>query len=212
MSDSISKEDQDWLDRLAGKSPEGIDSLSLAQAAAVRNAIISRRDAIEAEAVSVGDIGLNKIRARLQREGLMNAAEKSQQKNSWWKRLMSILNFGSREGSFSAGPIWGLAASLTLAVLVMIKTLDAPLPNPADVYRGNATATVLIVDNPLQKKNKLLNDLKPLTESIEVAPLANGGFELRVRDSEKVQVYLYAQRIEPTVVDGYITINVVSVK
>lgn len=208
MSENISKEDQDWLDTLAGKSPEGIDPLIAAQAVAVRNAMISRRDAIESDAISVGDNGLNEIRARLQREGLMDSPEKSPQKNGWWSRVMSIFGFGSSGGGLKAGPIWGLAATLALTVLVTIQVL-VPEDDQVDVYRGGASATVLIVDNPLQRKNELLNGLKPLTGSVDVSPLANGGFKLRVQDSQNVQDYLATQRIEPTVVDGYIEIDVV---
>lgn len=80
MSEELSKEDQEWLDRLAGKSPEGMDPLISAQAAAVRNAMISRRDAIESDAISVGDKGLNEIRARLLREGLLDSPEKDSHK------------------------------------------------------------------------------------------------------------------------------------
>lgn len=79
MNEKISKEDQDWLDVLSGKSPEGIDPLVLAQASAVRNALTSRREAIESDANNIGDSGLNEIRARLQREGLLDSTEGSQQ-------------------------------------------------------------------------------------------------------------------------------------
>ena len=211
MSEELSKEDQDWLDRLAGKSPEGIDPLASAQAAAVRNAIISRRDAIESDAISVGDNGLNEIRVRLQREGLMDSPEKSQPKNSWWRRTLDIFGFGPNGSGLKAGPMWGLAATLALTVLVTIQVLG-PEENEVDVYRGSASAIVLIVDNPLQRKNELLNDLTPLTGPVEVTPLAHGGFKLKVRDSQGVQDYLATQRIEPTVVDGYITIDVVRAK
>ena len=41
MTEEISKEDQDWLDALSGKSPEGIDPFVSAQATAVRKALIA---------------------------------------------------------------------------------------------------------------------------------------------------------------------------
>jgi hypothetical protein len=211
MSEELSKEDQDWLDRLAGKSPEGMDPLISAQAAAVRNAMISRRDAIESEAISVGNNGLNEIRARLLREGLLDSPEKSQPQSGWWRRTLDIFGFGPNGGGLKAGPMWGLAATLALTVLVTIQVLG-PEGNEADVYRGSASAIVLIVDNPLQRKDELLIGLKPFTGSVEVTPLANGGFKLRVQDSQGVQDYFSTQRIEPTVVDGYITIDVVRAK
>ena len=71
---------------------------------------------------------------------------------------MSIFGFGSSGGGLKAGPIWGLAATLALTVLVTIQVL-VPEDDQVDVYRGGASATVLIVDNPLQRKNELLNGL-----------------------------------------------------
>ena len=74
MTIEISKDDQDWLDALSGKTPAEIDPLNSAQALAVRKALVARRNAIETDAINVGGSGLDEIRARLQREGLMEPA------------------------------------------------------------------------------------------------------------------------------------------
>jgi hypothetical protein len=58
----------------------------------------------------------------------------------------------------------------------------------------------------------LLAALKPLAGSIDLSPLAGGKFHFRVQDSEKVRYYLATLRIEPNVVGGYITIDVVPKK
>ena len=211
MNEKISKEDQDWLDALSGKSPEGIDPLVLAQASAVRNALVSRREAIESDANSVGDSGLNEIRARLQREGLMDSPKGGQQKNGWWLRTIEIFGLISRGGGAKAAPIWGLAVVLVATVLVTIQ-VRAPEENEADILRGDPSVTTLIVDNPLQRANELLAALKPLTGAVEVSQLSGGRFQLRVQDSQKVSDFLAEQRIEPNVVGGYITIDVVPKK
>lgn len=128
---------------------------------------------------------------------------------------MSIFGLGSGEGRFKAGPIWGLAATLALTVLVTIRALgpeEDVTRSQVGVYRGDPSITVLIVDNPLQRKDELRSGMYSLTRSVEVFSLPNGGFKLRVQDSEGVQDYLINQRIEPTVVDGYITIDVVRAK
>lgn len=211
MIEKFSKEDQDWLDALSGKSPEGIDPLVLAQASAVRNALTSRRDAIESDANSVGDSGLNEIRARLQREGLMVSPKGGQQKNGWWARVIEVFGLILRGGGAKAAPIWGLAVVLVATVLVTIQ-VRAPEENEAYILRGNPSVTTLIVDNPLQRANELLAGLKQLTGAVEVSQLSGGRFQLRVQDSQKVSDFLAEQRIEPNVVGGYITIDVVPKK
>lgn len=211
MNEKTSKEDQDWLDALSGKSPEGIDPLISAQVSAVRQALASRRDAIESDAISVGDSGLNEIRARLQREGLMDSPERTQLKNGWWARAKEIFGSISRGGGAKAAPIWGLAAMFVATVLVTIQVY-VPEENEAAIFRGDPSVTTLIVDNPLQRANELLVELKPLTGSVDVRPLSDGRFQLRVQDSQKVSDFLAAQRIEPNVVGGYITIDVVPKK
>ena len=211
MIEKFSKEDQDWLDALSGKSPEGIDPLVLAQASAVRNALTSRRDAIESDANSVGDSGLNEIRARLQREGLMDSPEGGQLENGWWARVIEVFGLISRGGGAKTAPIWGLAVVLVATVLVTIQ-VRAPEENEAYILRGNPSVTTLIVDNPLQRANELLAGLKQLTGAVEVSQLSGGRFQLRVQDSQKVSDFLAEQRIEPNVVGGYITIDVVPKK
>jgi hypothetical protein len=67
--------------RWRGKSPQGIDPLIAAQASAVRQALASRREAIESDAMARGDSGLDDIRARLQREGLMSSPARNQLKD-----------------------------------------------------------------------------------------------------------------------------------
>ena len=208
MTEDISKEDHDWLDALSGKSPTGADPFVAAQASAVRKAMVARREAIETDATNVGNRGLDEIRARLQREGLMVVAESGQRKKRWWIRVMEILGVGSG-GGMKAAPIWGVAATIMLAVLVTFQVYE-PQPDEASIYRGDPNTTTLIVENPEVRANEIVAGIKELSsDGVEIIRLKGGRIQLKIKDSPRVQDYLLGQRIETTAVDGIILINVV---
>lgn len=209
MTEEISKEDQDWLDALSGKSPEGIDPFVSAQAAAVREALIARREAIETDAKSMGNGNLDEIRTRLQREGLMGSAEPCQRKDGLWQRVKEILGVGSVGGGMKAAPIWGVAATLVLAVLVTFQVYEHR-PDEASIYRGDPNITTLIVENPEIRANEIVAGIKALSsDDVEVVRLKDGRIQLKIKDSLSVQEYLLSQRIEAMAVEGIIRIDVV---
>lgn len=212
MNEEISKEDQDWLDTLSGKSPEGIDPFVSAQATAVRKALIARREAIETDAKSMGHRSLADIRTRLQREGLMDSVEPGRLNDGWWHRVKEILGVGSVGGGMKAAPVWGVAATLVLAVLVTFQVYE-PRPDEASIYRGASTTTTLIVDNPEIRANEIVDGIRALSsDDVEVARLEDGRIQLRIKDSQSIQEYLLDQRIEAMAVEGIITIDVVPKK
>lgn len=209
MTEEISKEDQVWLDAISGKSPPGIDPFVLAQAAAVRKALIARREAIETDARSMGNRSLDEIRTRLQREGLMDSAEPRQLKEGWWHRVKEILGVASVGGGMKAAPIWGVAATLVLAVLVTFQTYE-PQPDDASIYRGDPNTTTLIVENPEIRANEIVAGIEKLSsDGVEIVRLKDGGIQLKIKDTQRVQDYLLAQRIEAIAVEGMIRIDVV---
>ena len=179
MNEKVSKEDQDWLDTLSGKLPEGIDPLISAQASAVRKALASRRESIEADAIRVGDSGLNEIRARLQREGLMDSPERNQVKNTWWVRALDIFGFGSRGPGVKRVPIWRVAAMLMIGVVVTFQVLG-PQTDESLVYRGDPNATTLFVDNPELRANEIVAGIKAVTvDSVEMNRFKDGRIQLK---------------------------------
>lgn len=212
MTEEISKEDQDWLNALSGKSPEGIDPFVSAQAAAVRKALIARREAVETEAKRMGNRSLDEIRTRLQREGLMDSAEPGQLKDGWWQRVKEIFGVGSVGGGMKVAPIWGVAATLMLAVLVTFQVYE-PQPDEASIYRGDPNVTTLIVENPEIRANEIVTGIKALSsDGVEIVRLKDGRIQLKIKDSPRVQEYLLTQRIEAMVVEGIIRIDVVPKK
>jgi hypothetical protein len=211
MNETISKEDQDWLDALAGKTAEGIDPLQSSQALAVRKALIERRETIEADAVTAGSIGLDKVRKRLQLEGLMKADKTNQSSITWWNRVIGILGLGAGGNGARTMPVWGVAAVLVVAVLVTFQVYG-PQVDESQIYRGDPKTTTLIVDNPEQRANELAVGLRPLSPTTEIIQLPAGRYRLKVQASQAVIDYLQTQRIEPVAVDKFITIDVVPAK
>ena len=212
MTDEISKEDQDWLDTLSGKSPDGVDPFVSAQAAAVRKALIARREVIETDAKSRGSRSLDEIRTRLQREGLMDSAELGQLNDGWWHRVKEILGVGSVGGGMKAAPIWGVAVTLVLAVIVTFQVYG-PQPDEASIYRGGPNTTTLIVENPDIRATEIVAGIKALSsDDVEIARLKDGRIQLKIKDSRIVQEYLLDQRIEAMAVEGVIRIDIVPKK
>ena len=212
MTEKITEEDQDRLDALSGKSLERIDPFVSAQAAAVRKALIARREAIETDAKRMGNRSLDEIRTRLQREGLMDSAEPDQLKDGWWQRLKEILGVGSVGGGMKAAPVWGVAATLVLVVLVTVQVYDAP-PDEASIYRGDPNTATLIVENPEIRANEIVAGIKALSsDEVELARLKDGRIQLKIKDSQRVQEYLLDQRIEAMAVEGIIRIDVIPTK
>jgi hypothetical protein len=212
MNEEVSKEDQDWLDALAGNPPQGMDRVASAQALAVRKALVSRRETIESDVMTRGDNGINEIRARLQREGLMGVPERSQLKNAWWGRAMDSVGFGSGAGGVKAIPIWGVAAMLLIGALLTFQ-IRGPQTEEALVYRGDPNATTLIVENPELRANEIIAGVnKVAPDAVAMQRLEDGRIGLTIKDSQSAQDYLSTQRIEAVAVAGVIKIEVVPKK
>lgn len=71
----MSKDDQDWLDALAGKPDPGADADTNRRAAALRGAMLDSRE--KEIASGSPDDGLDRLLFRLRREGLMENEKKS---------------------------------------------------------------------------------------------------------------------------------------
>ncbi|MDO8177003.1 MAG: hypothetical protein Q7T62_02050 [Undibacterium sp.] len=201
MNEEVSKEDQDWLNALAGKSPVGIDTLLSTQALAVREALKTRREAIESDVIHFGDSGLNEIRAQLQREGLMVSLEIIQVKKAWWVREWDIFGFGSN----------GVGAKIATFLAKFL--FGGSRTEESLVYRGDPNKTILIVENPELRANEMVAGIKAVTaDGVAMNILKDGRIELQIKDLESVRDYLLTQRIEATEVKGMITIEIIQKK
>jgi hypothetical protein len=216
MTDSISNEDQQWLDSLAGH--EIPNSHLNAHAQSVRQALHQRRQEIEVDATKDREADLTKLRARLQREGLLRS--ESEKDKSWMQKLLALLYLDSLFSRNSNRPNHTLSRAIPIAILIIFILSGAwlsiqkrsPKVDEGLIYRGNPNVVTLLVDDPETKVKSLETALKSLTNIVSVQALKPNGWLLIVQDSNSVREYLATQRIEGMAVEGQITVLVLPVK
>lgn len=203
------KDNQQWLNALAGRADTNADPATTAQAQTLRDAMLARREAIEHATQNADSAQFDKLYARLQREGLLNAtstaASTTSKSNTWvgalWHKMASTIT-----GSGSL-PLWGLAATLVLGIGVVVQMglLDNNGANEADVLRGGP-ATVLMVANPETRLAELVAGLDLAKARYTVARKDNGEIQITVQADDAAMVYLQSQRLTPTVREGVVVI------
>jgi len=203
MTDQDNQNDQDWLDALSGRPREGADALELAQAAAVRRALIERRNTIEADIRVSSEDQFQKLRARLQAEGLLK--EPKVPRHSIATNFINWLGtFGERTSNGGvAWQRWGAVALVVLGVTTVVQ-LGVTLSNSeseVDLMRGG-TATVLIVDDVNASLIQLRAGLDSANAKYTVKQLSNGRLEIDVQSDAAAIGYLESHRIEPIVKDN----------
>jgi hypothetical protein len=202
------KDDQQWLDALAGRPDAGADSVTNAQAQALRTAMMARRAAIDQATLDADPAEFERLQARLQREGLLTKLDANRDKSpgNW---LSSLLNkwIPDTGGGSSAIPRWSLVANLVLAVALVVQLgmLGTAANKEADVLRGG-TATVLLVPDPTARLAELTIGLDQAKAHYVVLRKPSGELHLLVQADEAALDYLLSQRIEPQVIEGVVVI------
>ncbi len=138
MTQLPDKEDEQWLNALAGRPDPAADSVVNQQAAALRRAMQAHRAKLEESVPQADDALYQQLLFRLRREGLI--------KNSG--PLRNFVLWGQVKGQQAAktmlasnSTLWGMAATLVLVVGVIVqmggpRTDQEDLRN--DVLRGGA--------------------------------------------------------------------------
>jgi hypothetical protein len=202
------KDDQQWLDALAGKPDASADPMTNAQAQALRTAMVARRAALEHATANADPAEFERLRARLQREGLLADAKTATTTNTeppstnWLGKLLGKW-LPSAGGGSSAIPVWSLATNVVLGVVVVVQMgLFSTTPNTdADVLRGGP-ATVLLVANPAARLVELTAGLDQAKAHYVVMRKSDGEVQLLVQADVVALDYLQLQRIEPKVSEG----------
>jgi hypothetical protein len=199
------KDDQQWLDALAGRANANADPATTAQAQALRTAMLARRYAIEQATQHADPAEFEALRARLQREGLLNATVSNAKQPSWlgalWQKVSPSLT-----GSVAV-PLWSVAATVVLGigVVVQIGLLGNGGMDEANVMRGGS-ATVLVVANPAARLVELSTGLTQANAHYVVLKKGNGEIQLIVQADDAAMVYLQSQRLTPTVREGVVVV------
>jgi hypothetical protein len=201
------KDDQQWLDALAGKPDANADPITNAQAQALRTAMVARRAALEHATANADPAEFERLRARLQREGLLtdaNATTKTQPTppTHWLGKLLGKLLPSAGGGSFAI-PVLSLAANVVLGVAVVVQMgLFSTAPHTdADVLRGGPVKPLLEV-NPEARLAELTAALDQVKAHYVVLRKESGELQLLVQADVAALDYLQSQRIEPKVSEG----------
>jgi hypothetical protein len=203
------KDDQQWLDALAGRPDASADPVTNAQAQALRSAMMARRAAREHATQNADPAEFERLRARLQREGVLTTgdAESSSAPINWLSALLDKWMPAASRGS-SAIPRWSLVANVVLgvAVVVQLGLFGTAANKDADVLRGG-TATVLLVTNPIARLAELTAGLDQAKAHYVVLRKPTGELQLLVQADDAALDYLLSQRIEPQLNEGVAVIT-----
>lgn len=190
MTQAPDKDDEQWLSALAGQpNPDADPKLNL-QADALRRALKARSEILEAKVPTANATHYQQLMFRLRREGLASSQNR-------WRNPM----------------LWGVAATVVLSVGVVFQMGGLHQDqDDANTLRGGGKSTVLIVAEPEMRLAQLLTGLRVAGEEPTIKHEADGRIVLTVKGSDQVLEYLAGQRIEPTLVQGKLTIELRPVK
>lgn len=216
MTGPISKEDQQWLDALAGQ--EVPNSQLNSQAQVLRSALQQRRLEIETDAGKDRSNELESLRSRLQREGLIRT--KAEASKTWIEKCIEWFFPGSHSHGRNTGTSLSLTRAIPVALLMVIATgavwlafqSKTPQIDERLIYRGDPNVVSLLVNDPEQRANELAIGLKAIHGIVTVQALKPSGWLLQVQDTNLVREYLAAQRIEAIAVNGQVTLLVLQVE
>ena len=231
MTQAPDKEDGQWLNALAGQSdPEADPKLNL-QAESLRRVFMAKKELLDANVPVADAAQYEQLLFRVRRENLpslpdnkahMQEMHFSTVRHATRDKSVAIPAFQhqSDEKSLKANWLarrkpmfWGLAATVVLGVGVVIR-MGGPAhdQDDANTLRGGGQSTVLIVAEPEVRLAELVTGLRAAGEEPTTKHEANGRIVLTVKGSDKVLEYLATQRIEPTLDQGKLSIELRSVK
>lgn len=200
----MNKVDQEWLDALAGKNVGPNESLAQIEATAVRHALIARRNSIEQEIENFDPIKFEAFKAKLIKQRLLKTESKSV-----WKKLMAIvLGASNSSSSLLVAQRFGLAVTVIAVGLALNMSYSPPKNDDAMVFRGDATVTYIIDEKVDQKLNELISGLNIIKAEFTQEQQSYGKTLLKIKSTYEVLTFLSEKRIEPKVIDGYISIVV----
>lgn len=194
------KDDQQWLDALAGHPDAAADPTTSAQARTLRTAMVARRNAIEHATKHADPAEFARLEARLQSEGLLHDTPAKQHAGGWLQAVRAV--WLPIVGGSVAVPRWGVAATVILGVTLALQVALPGHKEDADVLRGS-TATVLVVADPEARLAELTQGLNQVKAIYAIDRLDNGTIQIRVKADAQVLIFLQSQRISPIIQNGF---------
>lgn len=198
----MKKEDQEWLDALAGKVNYGPQTASQIEADAVRRALTARRDSIEKDALNFDPRRLEPIKIKLRKEGFLKD-KSAKSSNPLVSFIQGLTSTGS--GTAVVQKIGVIAVILFVGFALRV-TYFGPKNDDVMLLRGDANVTYIIDGNVENKVNELVTGLKDIKAEFTQEQESYGKVAIKIRSSDAVLAYLSEKRIDPKVIDGYISI------
>ena len=196
------KDDDQWLAALAGKPDKSADPVTNAQAQAVRDAMLARRESLEAASEQLDSGEFQRLQSRLEREGFLAPHQESPNWIPGWLRNLLPM----KDGHVAALPVWSLGVNAVLAVVVVVQLgVLGSLPQEQDVLRGEQ-GTVLRVADPQARLTELVKGLDSEKARYVVQRSPEGELTLLIQADDAALDFLISQRIEPVVKDGLFVI------
>lgn len=185
MKKNTDKEDEQWLNALAGNADPASDPKINQQAESLRRALKASSNILTNKVPIADDAQYQQILFRLRREGLTSS-------NHAWHNPK----------------LWGLAATVVIGVGVVIQmSVFNPDGYEKDIMRGSEHATVLLVTDPETRLSELQAGLQVAGEIPKIERLENKQIVLTVRATDNVLAFLRTQRIEPEIFNGQLIIK-----
>jgi len=197
-------EDQEWFDALAGKVNNKSPSESQIEAASVRRVLLARRESIEQSAVNYDAKKLGLLKRKLAAQGFLQ--------DRYLKSSNFLMNFmfgifSGPSGAAVAQKVGAIALILLVGFAVRVSYLG-PKNDNTMLVRGDINVTYIIDEKPEQKLGELVAGLTNIKAEYTQEKESYGKTLLKIKSTEEVISFLGTKRIEPKVVDGYISIIV----
>jgi len=190
MTHDTNKEDEQWLNALAGRSDPDANAKLIQQAESLRRALNARSNLLANQVPEADDAQYQQLLFRLRREGLISSRH-------GWRNPM----------------LWGIAATIFLCVGVVIQMGGFNFNGEdKDILMGGGPATVMIVADPEVRLIELQAGLQLAGEIPKVERRSNGEIFVTVKATEQVLVYLLTQRVEPDIAEGKLILKLLPEK
>jgi hypothetical protein len=208
MTQVPDKEDEQWLNALAGRSDESAEPNVIQQADALRRALKVRQEMLNKKVPEADASQYQQLMFRLRKEGLTTTQSGWRNPMQWGlaaKRAVRAVVATERHSPV----MWGLAATVVIGVAVVIQMGGLHSnQNDADILLGGQS-TLLTVDEPEIRLAELLVGLKTVGEVPTVKREPEGRIVLTIRGTDRVLEYLASgsHPIEPMLVQGNVIIE-----
>lgn len=176
MTTPQDREDEQWLDALAGRPDPSAEPGLNQQAPAVRRALAAQKAEIARQTPKADEVLYQQLLFRMRREGLLGAP-------AMWRQPRA----------------WAVAASVVFAlgIVIRIGMFTSPTDDDFQITRGGASAIVQVVADPDARLAELLAGLRAAGVQPEVRRDEAGRIRIAAPRTEAVVDFLNEQRVTP---------------